>query len=366
MLAYCTIENIGIIGIGIGLGLIGIGKGNNLLIILGFGGALLHVLNHSLFKSLLFYTVGSVYNRTHTRDMEKLGGLIKKMPHTAILYLVGAIAICGLPPFNGFISEYLIYIGMFKSLSVTNLYQSILVLGTIVGLSLIGGLAIFCFTKAFGIVFLGEPRSENAALAKEISKGMIYPQLFTVAFIVLIGMASVLFVKPVFAIIAQAFKLSDIVALTDPAIKNLSQISILCGAFVITVIVLLVYRHFHLKAKPVSYGPTWGCGYNAVTSKHQYTATSYAYNYNHLAKPVLQTKKTMKDIREDEIFPGARTFESHSDDIFKKILIDKPVDWVSGLLKKIAIMQTGQIQHYVLYAFVFMLLVFILTLFNLI
>jgi hypothetical protein len=255
---------------------------------------------------------------------------------------------------------------MFKSLSVANLYQSILVLGTIVGLSLIGGLAIFCFTKAFGIVFLGEPRSENAALAKEVSKGMIYPQLFAVAFIVLIGIASVLFVKPVFAIIAQAFKLSDIAALTDPAIKNLSQISILCGVFVITVIVLLVYRHFHLKAKPVSFGPTWGCGYDAVTSKQQYTATSYAYNYNHLAKPILQTKKTMKDIREDEIFPGKRTFESHSDDIFKKILIDKPVDWVSGLLKKIAIMQTGQIQHYILYAFVFMLLVFILTFFNLI
>ena len=366
LLAYHSIENIGIIGIGIGLGVIGLATDNTALSLLGFSGGLLHVLNHSLFKSLLFFNAGSVYHATHTQNIEHLGGLMKKMPYTALLFLIGSLAICGLPPFNGFISEYLIYIGMFKSLSVANLYQSILVLGTITGLSLIGGLAIFCFTKAFGIVFLGEPRSENAALAREVSKGMIYPQLFTVAFIVLIGIASVLFVKPVFAIIAQAFKLSDIAALTYPAIKNLSQISILCGVFVVTVILLLVYRNLHLKTKPVSYGPTWGCGYTAVTSKQQYTATSYAYNYNHLAKPILQTKKIMKDIREDEIFPGERTFESHSDDIFRRIFIDKPVDWISGLLKKIAIMQTGQIQHYILYAFVFMLLVFILTFFNLI
>jgi hydrogenase-4 component B len=86
-----------------------------------------------------------------------MGGLMKSMPYTAILFLIGSLAICGLPPFNGFISEYLIYIGMFKSLSVANLFQSVIILGTIVGLSLIGGLAIFCFTKAFGIVFLGKP-----------------------------------------------------------------------------------------------------------------------------------------------------------------------------------------------------------------
>ena len=101
MLAFCTIENIGIIGIGIGVGLIGLGKGQNVLIFLGFGGALLHVLNHSLFKSLLFYSAGSVYQQTHTRDMNQLGGLVKKMPQTALLFLIGALAIAGIPPFNG-------------------------------------------------------------------------------------------------------------------------------------------------------------------------------------------------------------------------------------------------------------------------
>ena len=116
LLAYHSIENIGIIGIGIGLGCIGIGKGNHLLIVLGFAGALLHTLNHSLFKSLLFYGAGNVYQSAHTMDIEKLGGLGKRMPHTALLFLIAALAICGLPPFNGFVSEFLIYNGMFAGL----------------------------------------------------------------------------------------------------------------------------------------------------------------------------------------------------------------------------------------------------------
>jgi hydrogenase-4 component B len=366
LLAYHSIENIGIIGIGIGLGVIGLATNNTALSLLGFSGGLLHVMNHSLFKSLLFFNAGSVYQATHTRNIEQLGGLMKKMPYTAIFFLIGSLAICGLPPFNGFISEYLIYMGMFKSLSAANLYQSIVILSSIVGLALIGGLAIFCFTKAFGIVFLGEPRSEKASMAKEVSRVMIFPQFITVAFIILIGLASVLFVKPVFSIISQAFRLPDMTLIANSSVNNLTQISILSGIFVITIAILLVYRHFSLKMKQIDIGPTWGCAYTAGTSKQQYTATSYTYNYNHLAKPLLQTKKIMDDIRDDEIFPGKRTFESHSDDIFKKLLIDKPIDWFSSLLKKIAVMQTGQIQHYILYAFVYMLLVFLLTYFNLI
>ncbi len=366
LLAYHSIENIGIIGIGIGLGMIGVAIDNPVLSLLGFSGGLLHVLNHSLFKSLLFYNAGSVYQATHTRNIEQLGGLMKRMPFTAVFFLTGSLAICGLPPFNGFISEYLIYLGMFKSLSAASLFQSILILGTIVGLSLIGGLAIFCFTKAFGIVFLGEPRTEKAGGAIEVERDMIYPQFLIIGFIILIGLVSVWFVKPVFGIVASAFSLSGIVAVTAPSISNLTHISLISGVFLLIIALLLVYRFFKLKSKAVSHGPTWGCGYTAASPKFQYTATSYAYNYNHLAKPVLQTEKIMKDIGEEELFPDRRTFDSKSDDIFKKVFIDKPVDLVSGLLKKIAVMQTGLIQHYILYAFIYMLLVFLLTYFNLI
>jgi hypothetical protein len=187
-----------------------------------------------------------------------------------------------------------------------------------------------------------------------------------VVFILLIGLASPWFVKPIFGIVTAGFRLGDISLAAGTSVSDLAQISIISGIFIVTTIVLLIYRYYHLKSKTISYQPTWGCGYTAPGPKQQYTATSYAYNYNHLAKPVLQTEKIMRDIHEDEIFPGERDFKSHSDDIFKKLLIDKPVDLLTGLLKMLAVMQTGKIQHYILYAFLFMLIVLLLTYFRII
>ena len=163
LLAYHSIENIGIIGMGIGLGCLGLGGDNQWLIIAGFGGALLHTLNHSLFKSLLFFSAGNVYQITHTMNIESLGGLIKKMPHSAYLFLIGSLAICGLPPFNGFVSEFFIYSGLFKGLASNQFMLTLSMLFSILALVLIGGLALICFTKAFGIVFLGTNRMEIEA-----------------------------------------------------------------------------------------------------------------------------------------------------------------------------------------------------------
>jgi hydrogenase-4 component B len=366
LLAYHSIENIGIIGIGIGLGMIGLATGNTALSLLGFSGGLLHVLNHSLFKSLLFFNAGSVYQSAHTRNIEQLGGLMKKMPYTAIFFLIGSLAICGLPPFNGFISEYLLYLGMFKSLSTANLYQSIIVMISITGLALIGGLAIFCFTKAFGIAFLGEARSERAANAAEVSKNMINPQYIIVVFIIFIGLASAYFVRPIFSLVSETFNVTDVAMVTGSSINNLTQISIIGGIFILVIITLLIYRHYHLKTRQVETGPTWGCGYTAATSKLQYTASSFADNYIILANPLLWTKKNTQDIREDEIFPVKRDFKTDSYDLFKKYLIDKPVNLLLELLKKIAFMQSGQIQHYILYLFIYMLILFLLSYLNLI
>lgn len=366
LLAYHSIENIGIIGLGLGLGVIGMATGNTVLSLLGFSGGILHILNHSLFKSLLFFNAGSVYQATHTRNIEQLGGLMKKMPYTAGFFLIGSLAICGLPPFNGFISEYLIYLGMFRGLSSVDLNQAVMLLLSISGLVLIGGLAIFCFTKAFGIVFLGEPRSETARLASEVDCTMILPQIITILSILCIGLVSVIFVKPVLGMTTMAFALQVPDPEVSSSINNLSQISLISGIFVIMVVILMFWRHVHLKTRQVTEGPTWACGYTAGSYKQQYTATSYTYNYNHLARPLLRTKKIMDDIREEDIFPGKRTFESNSDDAFKKFLIDKPVDTLSALLKKIAVMQTGEIRHYILYAFIFILLVLLLTFFKVI
>lgn len=366
LLAYSSIENIGIIGIGIGMGVIGLATGNNMLTVLGFSGGLLHVLNHSLFKSLLFFSAGSLYTATHTRDIEKLGGLMKRMPYTSMLFLIGSLAICGLPPFNGFISEYIIYLGMFRDLLASGMHQSILVLGSIVGLSLIGGLAVFVFTKAFGIAFLGEPRTHHGTSAVEVGKVMIFPQLLSVALIILIGVASPWFVRPVFEIVSSGFGIEGMSGIAEATLPGLSKISLIAGVFLLLVSGLSLYRYFHLKSVKVLRGPTWGCGYTAPDPGQQYTSTSFAYNYNHLAKPVIGTKKMMPEIKEEEIFPEERSFSSSSDDVFQKVIIDRPAGLVSSLLKKIAVMQTGKVQHYVLYAFVFMLFVLLLTWLNII
>jgi hypothetical protein len=253
---------------------------------------------------------------------------------------------------------------MFNSLAGANLYHSILLVGAVAALALIGGLAIFCFTKAFGIVFLGEPRTETAVHAREVSSSMIIPQLVTVALILLIGTGSPLVVKPVFEIVARTWNLGALPMVTGAFTANLTQISLAGGIFIVLLTALLLYRRYHLSRRSVTSGPTWGCGYTAATPKQQYTATSFAYNYNHLAKPLLQTRKEMDDIGEGEIFPRRRSFISHSEDFFRRVLIDRPADWTAGLLKKIAVMQTGQIRHYILYAFLFMLLVLLLAMLN--
>lgn len=361
LLAYHSIENIGIIGIGIGLGMVGLALNNQVLAVLGFAGGLLHVLNHSLFKSLLFFSAGSVYQATHTRNIEQLGGLMKKMPWSAAFFLTGSLAICGLPPFNGFISEYLIYIGMFKSLPLSDLNISLLLIPSIVGLSLIGGLAIFCFTKAFGVTFLGEPRSSRAVEAREAGMDMIIPLLIPVLFIVLIGTASTFFVRPIISVISDSFTITVVPQNINDSLSSLNAISLSAGVFILISAVLLFYRYLHLKHKKVAYGPTWGCGYRATTPRQQYTSTSFAYNYLHIAKLLIPTKKLMSEITEEEIFPEKRFFESHSEDLFRQAVADKPVEWMWKLLKKLAIMQTGRIQDYILYSFIFIIIALILT-----
>ncbi len=364
LLAYHSIENIGIIGIGIGLGVLGLATGNQTLALLGFSGGLLHVLNHSLFKSLLFFNAGSVYLATHTRNIDQLGGLAKKMPFTAAFFLIGSLAICGLPPFNGFISEFLIYLGMFKSFPESTLYFSILLLVSLIGLTLIGGLAIFCFTKAFGIVFLGQARSTQAEGAHEVSRNMLIPSLLAAAAILAIGLGSALFVRPVMNITSNLSGISLPGLFTDDLLKTLGRISLTGGLFIGLVVIIAAWRYFHLQKKVVTAGPTWGCGYTAGDEKQQYTASSWADNFSSLANPVLGTKKQEIPIRETDLFPKKRTFATHPRDLFKSGMIEKPVDWLLNIFKKIAFMQTGQIQHYILYAFLFMLVILLLTMFK--
>ena len=363
LLAYHSIENIGIIGIGIGLGVIGLAENMPVLAVLGFGGGILHILNHSLFKSLLFYTAGSVYKQTHTRNIEQLGGLIKKMPKTALFFLLGALAISGLPPFNGFVSEFLIYSGMFKSLHAGSLLTDIVLLFSFSGLAIIGGLAIFCFTKVFSIVFLGTGRSDKTKNVTEVEPVMIIPDFIIGFFILLIGMGSFLIVQPLMNVVAI---FTENASILSEMTSVLNKISLSSGIFILIIGIIWLLRAWQQKRHQVLENSTWGCGYTGANpALHQYTATSYADNFVQLSSKVTNVKKEFQEFDVDEIFPKERSFETHSSDVFEDNLVTKPTNETISFLEKIAVFQTGKIQDYLLYALVFVIVISLLTYFNL-
>jgi len=364
LLAYHSIENIGIIGIGIGIGLIGVAKDLPILAVLGFAGGILHVLNHSLFKSLLFYSAGSVYMRTHTRHLEHLGGLIKKMPKTAFLFLLGALAICGLPPFNGFISEFLIYSGLFKGLQTPSLQTNFIILGTAIGLTLIGGLALFCFTRVFSIVFLGTPRSEAPEKAKDDDGSMILPKILAGIMIVAIGIYPVFFVKMVGNVVGLYVRDTSLIMQN---ISYMSKISCSSLVFILLIAILWLIRRAQQKRVHIEHGPTWGCAYSGANpAVHQYTATSFANNYSELAPPIVKTGKYFESLKEEEIFPRPRSFKTKTGDMIEENMVEKPIRKIIKWMEKAAIFQTGNLQHYIMYVFMFMGLIFWLTFFNII
>lgn len=364
LLAYSSIENIGIIGIGIGVGMIGLASENNLITILGFGGGILHILNHSLFKSLLFYTIGSVYMNTHTRTIDHLGGLIKKMPHTAVLFLVASIAICGLPPLNGFVSEFLIYNSFAESMISLSIGLKILMMFAMLSLAVIGGLAIFCFTKAFGITFLGTARKINLETVQEVKWFTLIPQYFILVLIFAIGLFPQFWVNLFFELSRLFVHHSFVVP--NRTISTISSISLYSFLFIGITILIYVLRSISNRKKPIETAPTWGCAYNGSAKNLQYTASSYAENYAHDMDKLLNQKTHYKKIKEEDIFPQERTYETHSESVIEEKLYIRISNRLQRIFNRFAFVQTGKTQHYIMYMFVLLIVLIILTIFNVI
>jgi formate hydrogenlyase subunit 3/multisubunit Na+/H+ antiporter MnhD subunit len=277
LLAYHSVENIGIIAMGVGLALLGRARAEPALVLLGFAGATLHVVNHSLFKSLLFLGAGSVQHATGTRDLEHLGGLGARMPSTSLLFLVGAAAISGLPPLNGFVSEWLVALGALRSLDRPR--------GDLVGfavlaapaLGLVGGLAAACFVKVQGAVFLGSPRSAHAARAHESPPAMLLPMAVLALACAAIGLAPSLLLPPL-ARAAAAWAGLPPSALSGPAAEAGRSAALVSGvalALLAAVAALWLLRRRRLPG-PWPKAETWGCGYAFPTARMQYTASSFA------------------------------------------------------------------------------------------
>lgn len=353
LLAYHSIENIGIIGIGIGLGCIGLGTNNPVLSSLGFAGALLHTLNHSLFKSLLFFTAGNVYQTTHTLDIEKLGGLIKKMPQTAFLFLIAALAISGLPPFNGFISEFILYTGLFSSIHNAFITSLIGIVFTITGLVLIGGLALMCFTKAFGVVFLGNPRHTFQHEVKEVSFYQLLPLYFIAAVLVFIGLFPKVFldllIKPVqlFTTLHQL----PFISFQGNGVEALLSVSKAGWFLILLVLLLLGIRKLLLRKRAITVSSTWNCGYIAPTAKIQYTASSFVKTYSLLFASFFQISKKEKEV--EGVFPAAAHLKTQPYDKLEKWLIDYPTTNFKLFLGRFRFFQNGKLQFYILYGIVF-------------
>ena len=365
LLAYHSIENIGIIGIGIGLGCIGLGLKNTWLAFAGFGGALLHTLNHALFKSLLFYAAGTVYQGTHTMDIERLGGLVKRLPHTAVLFLVGSLAICGLPPFNGFISEFLIYSGLFHGMAANPEMSTILLLAAVAGLALIGGLAMLCFTKAFGIIFLG---SERHPLPEPLKEDIprLFPGYLTVALIVAIGLLPTFFLR----LAAPAIDLftsgpggrmpaggEQASGAVIPFMVTLQTIST-CTVSLLLVALAVSLIKKKLATRPGVRSSTWGCGYVAPSARLQYTANSFVRPLRKLIRPLLMMNKS-EGVIEGIFPPGPIRSDTHPYDKLEAVLIDRPLRMLRRFLGGFRFLQNGSIPAYVLYGVVFIVLILV-------
>ncbi|HCW76166.1 MAG TPA: hypothetical protein DHU63_06470 [Candidatus Marinimicrobia bacterium] len=362
LLAYSSIENIGIIGMGIGLGLIGLGMDNVMLASAGFLSALLHTLNHALFKSLLFYTAGTVYHATHSLKMESLGGLFKKIPQTASLFLLGALAICGFPPFNGFISEFLLYSGLYQGILHASPVASVLLMLAILSLVLIGGLALLGFTKAFGVVFLGKERQPLSSDNTGETFGNLLPLYVIGVFILSIGLFPSAFVRLLSQPVALFVPQFSFTAFTSGStlLGTLQHVSwSVTGLIAMSGGVLLI-RHFITSPRLQSVSPTWGCGYVGDAAKMQYTANSFVRMYRKLAESVLLVQRTKVEIK--EVFPQKiMHYETHIGDILETNLIDQPLVWTKRLFASFHFLQNGKIQNYILYGIVFMLTVALLT-----
>jgi hydrogenase-4 component B len=278
LLAYHTVENIGIIVLGLGVGVVATRAGHPEIATLGFCGALLHVLNHALFKSLLFLGAGSVVHAAGTAEIDHLGGLARRMPWTALLFLVGCVSICALPPANGFVSEWFVYRALFGAAAGSAGAPAIWCVGAILALALIGGLAAACFAKAFSATFLGVPRAAthghagDAAVSQRAAMGVLAAACLAVG---LVPYLAVRVAWPAASALAQDLGAT---AATSPAAADgwLAPFAWTGAALVLLTAALAFVRRALGRRADASSVSTWGCGYARPTARMQYTASSFA------------------------------------------------------------------------------------------
>ncbi len=347
LLAYSSVENMGIIFIGLGIGFIAIEHQAPIVALFALSGAFLHAINHAILKPLLFMSAGSVYQHAHTRNLERLGGLYKIMPHAGRSFLFGAVGLSGLPPLNGFSGELLIYIAGFQGIGMISKGLTVWPIAAIIGLALIGGLAIFTFAKAFGVAFLGEPRSDAAL------RDIASPHWTARAATAILMALAVAFVAGS-SLLAGPVK--EVLNSYSPAISNLQNLSIRSillyyagAALTLLVLILLIsqIRKKMLSNRSVQQSLTWDCGYIAPNARMQYTAASFAAPATDLLAAPLNIKAEI--VHPQEPLPVKASLTVTIRDVFTNHLYEPLFNAVDFLFVKLQWLQHGKLNFYILY-----------------
>jgi hydrogenase-4 component B len=295
LLGYSSTENVGIAGIGFGVGCLGLSWEQPALVALGFGGGLLHVLNHAFFKCQLFYAAGCVYQVKHVVDMERLGGLAKLMPIAAICFLIGGLAISGLPPLNGFASEFLIYSGLFGSQGISVWAQLSLGLAA-AALAFVGAVSALSITRAFGVIFLGTARDDSLPPGHEVSTWMLVPMGLHALGTVVLGLAPALG----FAVVAGPTALlvhGTADALVSSSLHDTLNTLTRLGAFSATLalaLLVVLWLRFRAGRHVQRRNATWGCGYTAPNTRMQYTGSGFSIDFAEQFRNILALVKRRK------------------------------------------------------------------------
>ena len=359
LLAYSSIENVGVILIGLGIAAVGHAAGSPLVGMCGMCGALLHMVNHSLFKTMLFFSAGNIYSKMHTTAMNQMGGLAKHMPITAILMLFATVAICALPPLNGFVSELLIYIGMFNG--VSNGYEVLYSVTGIIVLSLIGGIVVLAFTKLYSVVFLGSPRSHHVAESTEVDSLRIVAMSIPAAFILIIGLAPQYVIIPIAHVAEEVTNSVNTIAVEHfaPTLESLSYVSI---AFILVVTLLFFIKRRAQRNRTIAEGPTWGCGFTAVNTRMQYTGESFSEGLENIGKPLMKNTVDGRAVDKDEIFPLPHRYRIRHKDKVDSLLGRWWVQMMHRINEYVMRLRTGKVNSYITFALLFFVVVLILTL----
>ena len=359
LLAYSSIENVGVILIGLGIAAVGHAAGSPLVGMCGMCGALLHMVNHSLFKTMLFFSAGNIYSKMHTTAMNQMGGLAKHMPITAILMLFATVAICALPPLNGFVSELLIYIGMFNG--VSNGYEVLYSVTGIIVLSLIGGIVVLAFTKLYSVVFLGSPRSHHVAESTEVDSLRIVAMSIPATFILIIGLAPQYVIRPIAHVAEEVTNSVNTIAVEHfaPTLESLSYVSI---AFILVVTLLFFIKRRAQRNRTIAEGPTWGCGFTAVNTRMQYTGESFSEGLENIGKPLMKNTVDGRAVDKDEIFPLPHRYRIRHKDKVDSLLGRWWVQMMHRINEYVMRLRTGKVNNYITFALLFFVVVLILTL----